>query len=101
MTGLRQTDTATASLLLMLEGATTALIAWFIFHENFDRPTALGMFCIVGDAAILSWSGAPTFDSVGPMAIVVLVAWGLGNNFTQKVSLADPLQIVKLKGLTA
>jgi drug/metabolite transporter (DMT)-like permease len=44
MTGLRQTDTATASLLLTLEGATTALIAWFIFHENFDRRTALGCF---------------------------------------------------------
>jgi drug/metabolite transporter (DMT)-like permease len=75
MTGLRQTDTATALLLLTLEGATTALIAWFIFHDNFDRRTALGMFCIAGDAAILSWSGAPTFDGVvGPIAIVGL-AW--------------------------
>src|SRR5262249_37158034 len=83
--------------------AATALIAWFIFHENFDRRIAIGMFCIAAGAAALSWSGAPTFDSVlGPLAIVgACVAWGLDNNFTRKVSLADPLQIVELKGLTA
>ena len=27
--------------------------------------------------------------------------WGLDNNLTRKVSLADPLQIVELKGLIA
>jgi drug/metabolite transporter (DMT)-like permease len=36
MVGLSHTDAATASLLLSLEGAATALMAWFIFHENFD-----------------------------------------------------------------
>ena len=29
------------------------------------------------------------------------MAWGLDNNLTRKVSLADPLQIVELKGLIA
>jgi hypothetical protein len=29
------------------------------------------------------------------------LAWGLDNNLTRKVSLADPLQIVELKGLVA
>src|SRR5262249_26973592 len=103
MLGLARTEAATASLLLTFEGAATALIAWFIFHENFDRRIAIGMFCIAAGAAALSWSGAPTFDSVlGPLAIVgACVAWGLDNNFTRKVSLADPLQIVELKGLTA
>lgn len=39
---------------------------------------------------------------LGPLAIVgACVAWGLGSNFTRKVSLADPLQIVELKGLIA
>jgi drug/metabolite transporter (DMT)-like permease len=46
MTGLARTDASTASLLLTLEGAATALIGWFIFHENFDRRIAVGMFCI-------------------------------------------------------
>jgi drug/metabolite transporter (DMT)-like permease len=39
---------------------------------------------------------------LGPLAIVgACVAWALDNNLTRKVSLADPLQIVELKGLIA
>lgn len=103
MTGLSRTGASTASLLLTLEGAATALMAWFMFHENFDRRIALGMACLVAGAAILSWSGKPTADSVvGPLAIVgACLAWGLDNNLTRKISLADPLQIVQLKGLFA
>src|SRR5262249_12761230 len=56
MVGLARTDAATASLLLTLEGATTALLAWFIFHEGFDRRIAAGMACLVAGAAVLSWS---------------------------------------------
>ncbi len=103
MIGLARTDAAAASLLLTLEGAATALMAWFIFHENFDRRIALGMVCLVAGAAVLSWSGRPTQDSiVGPLLIAgACLAWGLDNNLTRKVSLADPLQIVELKGLIA
>jgi drug/metabolite transporter (DMT)-like permease len=43
MVGLTRTDAATASLLLTLEAAVTALMAWFIFQENCDRRVALGM----------------------------------------------------------
>ncbi len=103
MAGLNRTPASTASLLLTLEGAATALIAWFVFKENFDRRVALGMVCLVGGAVVLAWSGQPSWsDLVGPLAIVgACVAWGLDNNFTRKVSLADPLQIVELKGLIA
>jgi drug/metabolite transporter (DMT)-like permease len=78
-------------------------MAWFIFHENFDRRIAAGMLCIAAGAVVLSWSGAPTSQSVvGSLAIVgACIAWGLDNNFTRKVSLADPLEIVMLKGLIA
>jgi drug/metabolite transporter (DMT)-like permease len=103
MLGVARTDAATASLLLALEGAATALIAWFAFHESFDRRILLGMLCLVGGAIVLSWSGAPTLTGVtGPLAILgACIAWGLDNNLTRKVSLADPLQIVELKGLVA
>jgi drug/metabolite transporter (DMT)-like permease len=78
-------------------------MAWFIFHENFDRRIAIGMASLVAGAAILSWSGAPSFDSLaGPLAIAgACVSWGLDNNLTRKVSLADPMQIAMLKGLIA
>jgi drug/metabolite transporter (DMT)-like permease len=103
MAGLARTDAAAASLLLTLEGAATALMAWFIFHENVDRRIALGMACLLAGAAVLSWTGTPTLAGVfGPLAIVgACIAWGLDNNLTRKVSLADPLQIVELKGLIA
>jgi drug/metabolite transporter (DMT)-like permease len=103
MIGLARTDAAAASLLLTLEGVATALLAWFVFHENFDRRIALGMLALVAGAVVLSWSSAPTWAGVlGPLAIAgACVAWGLDNNLTRKVSLADPLQIVELKGLIA
>ncbi len=103
MLGLSRTDAAAASLLLTLEGVATALLAWFVFHENFDRRVALGMACLVAGAIVLSWSGQPTLSGLlGPAAIIAAcIAWGLDNNLTRKVSLADPLQIVELKGLIA
>jgi drug/metabolite transporter (DMT)-like permease len=78
-------------------------MAWFIFHENFDRRIALGMACLVSGAIVLSWSGPPTLSGLlGPLAIIgACIAWGLDNNLTRKVSLADPLQIVELKGVVA
>jgi len=103
MFGLAQTTASTASLLLSLEGVATALIAWFIFHENFDYRVMLGMACLVVGAMVLSWSGQPTLSSVlGPIAIIgACIAWGIDNNLTRKVSLSDPMHIVELKGLIA
>jgi drug/metabolite transporter (DMT)-like permease len=101
--GLTRTDAAAASLLLTLEGVATAVIAWFLFGENFDRRIALGMGCLLAGAAVLSWSGQATVSNVvGPLAIIgACIAWGLDNNLTRKISLSDPLQIVELKGLVA
>ncbi|SRR5579871_1367834 len=103
LVGLARADAATASLLLTLEGAATALMAWFLFREHFDRRIVLGMACLVAGAGVLSWSGQPALsDIVGPLAIIgACVAWGLDNNLTRKVSLSDPMQIVELKGLVA
>ncbi len=103
MFGLSRTEASTASLLLTLESVATALLAWFVFHENFDRRIALGMASIVAGSLVLSWPGALTLAGVlGPMAIAAAcLAWGLDNNLTRKVSLADPLQIAGLKGLIA
>jgi drug/metabolite transporter (DMT)-like permease len=89
MTGLARTDAAAASLLLSLEGAATALMAWVIFGENFDRRIALGIACLVAGGAVLAWSERPTWSGlIGPLAIVgACTAWGLDNNLTRKVSL--------------
>jgi len=103
MFGLAATTAASASLLLNLEGVLTALLAWFVFRENFDRRIALGMAAISAGAVVLAWGGAPTFDSLlGPAAVALAcLAWALDNNLTRKVSLTDPLIIAMLKGLVA
>ena len=62
LVGLTRTDAATASLLLTLEGVATVLMAWFLFHENFDRRVVLGMACLLAGVAVLSWSGQPTLS---------------------------------------
>jgi drug/metabolite transporter (DMT)-like permease len=81
----------------------TALVAWFVFRENFDRRIALGMAAIAAGAVVLSWHGALGFEGVlGPLAIVgACLAWAIDNNLTRKVSLSDPVQIAMLKGLVA
>lgn len=101
--GLTRASASTASLLLTLEGVLTAVLAWFVFRENFDRRIAIGMLSIVAGAVVLSWQpDAALDDLLGPAAIVgACLAWALDNNFTRKVSLSDPVQIAMIKGLVA
>jgi drug/metabolite transporter (DMT)-like permease len=104
MSGLTMTPASSASLLLNLEGVLTALLAWFVFRENFDRRIALGMASILAGAVVLSWQGGPSGVSgtLGPLAVAgACLAWAIDNNLTRKVSLSDPVQIAMLKGLVA
>jgi drug/metabolite transporter (DMT)-like permease len=103
MLGLATTPASTASLLLNLEGVFTALLAWFVFKENFDRRIALGMLAIAGGGTVLSWAGRPeTGVPWGPLAVAgACLCWGIDNNLTRKVSAADPVQIAATKGLVA
>lgn len=57
MWGLMRTPASSASLLLNLEGVLTALLAWFVFKENFDARIALGMALIATGGVCLAWSG--------------------------------------------
>jgi drug/metabolite transporter (DMT)-like permease len=79
------------------------VIAWFVFRENFDRRIAAGMLCILVGAAVLAWQGGARLDGLAGPALVVgaCIAWGIDNNLTRKVSLADPIQVAMLKGLVA
>ena len=103
MAGLVRTPASSASLLLNLEGVLTALLAWFVFRENFDRRIALGMLAIVLGGVALSWGGAVRWGGLaGPIAVSgACLCWAIDNNLTQKVSAGDPVQIAMLKGLVA
>ena len=103
MVGLSAMPAAGASLLLNAEGVLTALLAWFVFKENFDRRIALGMLAIIAGAVVLSWPQEAQFSGVWPaMAVVAAcLAWAIDNNFTRKVALADASFIAMTKGLVA
>lgn len=103
MAGLARTPASSASLLLNLEGVFTALIAWSVFRENFDRRIALGMLAIVAGGVVLSWEGLLEWGGLaGPLLVAdATLCWALDNNLTQKVSGRDPVQIAMLKGLVA
>ena len=103
MYGLQMTDSASASLVLNLEGVFTALLAWFAFKENFDRQIAAGMALIVAGGVVLSTSSAiRTGDVFGPLAIAgACLAWAVDNNLTRKVAINDAMLIACVKGLVA
>ncbi|MBC3918051.1 DMT family transporter [Undibacterium sp. CY18W] len=103
MAGLTLTPASTTSLLLNMEGVLTALLAWFVFKENFDRRIFLGMLLIVVAGALLSWEQVPVLGVPwGALAIIAAcLCWAIDNNLTRKVAASDALQIVGIKGLVA
>jgi drug/metabolite transporter (DMT)-like permease len=103
MFGLTGMPASGASLLLNAEGVFTALLAWFVFKENFDRRIALGMLGIVAGALLLSWRGEISFTGLWPSLAILgaCFAWGIDNNLTRKVSLSDATWIASIKGLSA
>lgn len=103
MAGLAAMPASGASLLLNAEGVLTALLAWFVFRENFDRRVVLGMLAIVAGALLLAWPGEAEFAGALPALLVVAacLAWAIDNNLTRKVSLTDATFIAMLKGLVA
>lgn len=102
--GLAGMPAVSAALLLNAEGVFTALLAWWVFGENVDRRIALGMALIAGGALVLAWPGSASGMATGLPMLAVLgacLAWGLDNNLTRKVALADASWIAAIKGLAA
>jgi len=88
MYGLQMTDSASASLILNLEGVFTALLAWFAFRENFDRRNCrrYGAHCRRGAWSLSMGSAFRAGRIVGPLAISgACLAWAIDNNLTRKV----------------
>jgi len=103
LTGLQQTPASDASLLLNSESVFTVVLAWIAFHENLGRRFTLSVGAILFASVLISWQGFSLGGSVvGPFAVVAAcLSWAIDNNFTQKVSAGDPVQIAAIKGLAA
>lgn len=103
MTGLTQTNAATASLLLNLEAVLTAVLAWIFFKEHTDKRIVFGMFLIVAGGVLLSLSKQTALGNwAGSITIAAAcLCWAIDNNLTRKISSSDSLFIASSKGLTS
>jgi drug/metabolite transporter (DMT)-like permease len=104
MIGLRSTPAAAASLLLNLETVFTALIAWYVFREHYDRRIVIGMGLIVAGGIVLSYEPGSGLAGLSPGALAIACAcacWALDNNLTRRISANDAMLIACLKGLVA
>ncbi|MBC7683490.1 MAG: DMT family transporter [Ferruginibacter sp.] len=108
MLGLQGFSASGASLLLNSEGVLTALLAWYVFKENFDRRIALGMLAILAGALVLGWPGISGLSSLSggsgysaALIVAACLAWAIDNNLTRKVALVDAGFIAMAKGLAA
>jgi drug/metabolite transporter (DMT)-like permease len=100
MFGLSGMPASGASLLLNAEGVATAVLAWFVFRENFDRRIALGMVAIVAGAVVLSVPTGVEFGSVWPSLAILgaCLCWGVDNNLTRRIALTDATWLAAVKG---
>jgi len=103
MFGISLIPASNASLLLNLEGVFTALLAWFVFKENFDFRIMLGMGFIIIAGGLLSWQETQIIGIPwgGLFVVAACFFWGIDNNLTRKVSVSDPVQIAAIKGIVA
>jgi len=103
MIGLSAMPASGASLLLNAEAVFTVVLAWLVFRENVDRRILLGMLAIVAGAVLLSVPAAVEVGSPWPALAVVgaCLAWGLDNNLTRMVALADATWLAAVKGCVA
>lgn len=101
--GLNRLGALTGSLLLNLEAPLTILLAVLFFGEHMGRCAAAAAVLILGGAALLKLQPRTTgADGWGVVLIAsACLCWALDNNLTQRLSLRDPLALVRVKALAA
>jgi drug/metabolite transporter (DMT)-like permease len=101
--GLSGLAASATSLLLAAEAVLTMLLAAMLFREPVASRIWIAAVLILGAAALLAWTPGLSIP-VSLHALAVLGAcllWGLDNNLTSRISLADPFAIAMWKGLVA
>lgn len=104
--GLNFTTGYAGALLVNLETVFTTLLAVTLFGAKLPRRDLVAVIVLTLAAATVSLGSTQDKLATHPVMGAVLVAlaclgWGLDNNFTQRISQRDPLQIAGVKGLVA
>lgn len=103
--GLSRTSAHVSALLANTETLFTMALAIAFFGDYLVHREALGALAIVFGATIVAWAGAQQGGMLsweGPVLLLSAgLAWGLDNNFSQRISAKDPLQIAAIKGIVS
>jgi len=99
--GLGRTSGVAGSLLLNLEAPFTILLAVLVFKEHLGtRGTAAALLVVAGALVLTYDSGDLRAHWLGVLAIAgACLSWAIDNNLTQRLSLRDPIVIVRIKAL--
>jgi drug/metabolite transporter (DMT)-like permease len=101
--GLERLSAVTGSLLLTLEGPFTVIVALLLFREHLGARSAVAAALVFVASALLAYQpGSLPRDGLGVLFILAAcVAWAMDNNLSQRLSLKDPVQVVRLKALAS
>jgi len=101
--GLERVSGVAGSLLLNLEAPLTMVLAVVLFKEHLGLRGMLAALLVVAGAAILGYSPDELrAQSTGVLAIAgACLSWAIDNNLTQRLSLRDPIAVVRIKALGA
>jgi drug/metabolite transporter (DMT)-like permease len=101
--GLARVSGTAGALLLNLEAPLTIALAALVFREHVGRRALFASACVLLGAAALRFTpGEVAVDGLGVAAIAAAcLCWALDNNLTQRLSLKDPAQLVRIKTLAA
>jgi drug/metabolite transporter (DMT)-like permease len=103
LVGLKQLSAVAASLFLNLEAPFTILLAVLFFRDHLGEVeiVATGLV-LVGALALTNASGGLSSNWTGFAAVSgACLSWAVDNNLTQRLSIRDPLAIVRVKALAA
>jgi drug/metabolite transporter (DMT)-like permease len=102
MVGLSRLDGASASLLLNLEAPLTIAIAVWLFGETLTGREVAGALGVIAGGLLLASGGGGSGDLVGALAIAGAgLGWALDNNLSARLSLRDPIPVVRVKSIVA
>jgi len=102
--GLEQVSGVAGSLLLNLEAPFTIVFAVLLFREHLGRREAIAAAIIIlGGAALTMERGASSEATLAGVFLLAgaCAAWAIDNNLTQKLTLKNPMTLVRIKTLSA
>ena len=100
--GLVRVSGLQGSLLLNLEAPFTIALAVLIFGEHLSARELFAAALIVAGGALLGLHGELSGSLAGTLAIAcACLCWAIDNNFNARLSLKNPVQVLRVKALAA